>query len=72
MMETTDVLKQHETSITIGAGGGGAGFDGNAAGGALRLRLGVGARQEVRVEGTALWHDSGGQPTPEHPWEGKQ
>src|SRR5438046_2831791 len=36
-----------------------AGFGGNAGGGGLRVRAGVGGRQEVGVEGTVLAVDTG-------------
>jgi hypothetical protein len=57
-LETAEVLKKDEVGITLGAGGGGIDW-GGAGGGTLRLRAGLGGGQELGVEGTALYADTG-------------
>ncbi len=57
--ETAAALDRGAMRVTAAAGGGEAVFDGSAGGGSLRLRVGVGARQEVGFEGSALAVDNG-------------
>jgi hypothetical protein len=71
LMETTEVLKRNAISVTVAAGGGGAVFDGDGAGGGLRVGLGVADKHEVRLEGTGLYHETGDKQTTEKPWQGK-
>ncbi|HZS41820.1 MAG TPA: hypothetical protein VFF06_33555 [Polyangia bacterium] len=57
-LETAEVLKKDEVALTLGAGGGGLDF-GSGGGGALRVRAGVGSGQEVGLEATFLYADTG-------------
>lgn len=58
-METTEVLPARKFSFGFVAGGGGLAQEGSGGGAALRVRAGVGAQQEVGVEGAVLYVDTG-------------
>jgi hypothetical protein len=60
LAETAAPLDRGAMRVTVAAGGGaGVVFDGSGGGGALRLRIGVGARQELGFEGMLLGIDNG-------------
>lgn len=57
--ETAGVLRRGQVALTASAGGGVVPLDGVAVGGGGRIRVGLGARQELGLEGTALYVDTG-------------
>jgi hypothetical protein len=59
LAETATPLERGAMRATLAGGGGSAIFDGSAGGGDARLRIGVGARQEVGIEGELLRVDTG-------------
>ena len=71
-METATPLQRGEMRVTAAAGGGAGGvFDGSGGGGGLRLRIGVGARQELGFEGMLLGIDNGTWTRGDRPYIGK-
>ena len=69
--ETAQVLSPGQVSISLGGGGGFLLFDGTAGGGGARMRVGVGARQEIGIEGTALYVDTDSPDMTTRPWIGR-
>lgn len=59
LAETATPLERGELRVTGAVGGGNAVLDGSGGGGAVRLRIGVGARQELGMEGMLLRIDTG-------------
>ena len=71
LAETATPLQRGELRATAAGGAGVLGLDGAGGGGAARLRIGVGRRQEVGVEGELLRVDTG-RPDDKSPrWIGK-
>jgi hypothetical protein len=71
LAETATPLQRGELRATAGGGGGVMGLDGGGGGGDVRLRIGVGARQEVGVEGELLRVDTGKPDNKSPRWIGK-
>lgn len=70
LMETAEVLQAGQVGITAAGGGGYMGLDGSGGGGGLRVRVGVGARQEVGLEAAALAVDTGKADAKQPAWIG--
>jgi hypothetical protein len=68
--ETAEVLPKGNVGVTAAGGGGALGLDGDGVGGAVRVRAGVGGNQEVGLEGTALFVDSGSRKPEDPRWIG--
>jgi hypothetical protein len=71
LTETTDVLKPRKFSFNASAGLGTMVQEGWGPGGTLRVRVGVGAKQEVGVEGGMVYADTGEPKGGAPPWIGK-
>jgi hypothetical protein len=71
LAETATPLSRGELRATVAGGGGNAIFDGSAGGGDARVRIGVGARQEIGVEGELLRADTGKPDAKSPRWIGK-
>jgi hypothetical protein len=71
MMESTEMLKAHEISLTAAIGGGGLGLDGQGFGGGMRLGVGVSDRHSLRLEATMIGHDTGDPNSADEPWKGR-
>jgi hypothetical protein len=71
LAETTAVLPQRKLSFNTTAGVGTMSQEGWGPGGALRIRMGVGAKQEVGVEGGMAYLDTGEPKGGAPPWIGK-
>jgi hypothetical protein len=63
-LETSRVLDKDKVAVTLGAGGGSGGWDGAAAGGTARVRVGIGHQSEIGIEGAGVWVN--------HGWAGAQ
>lgn len=75
MTETTEVLGRGKFSFNATAGGGGLSGEGSGSGVALRVRAGVGARQEIGIEGGVVYISTGPVYIPPNnvqraPWSG--
>lgn len=71
LTETTQVLEARKISFNAIAGVGVMAQEGWGPGGALRLRVGVGAKQEVGIEGATIYADTGEPKGGSPPWIGK-
>lgn len=69
LTETTEVVRRGAVVVTPAFGGGGMGLAGGVGGGA-RVRVGVGALQEVGVEATGFYVGNGKRQPGDPPWEG--
>jgi hypothetical protein len=59
LTETAEILRPGQVAVTAAGGGAFGGFLDGAGGGAARVRVGVGARQEVGIEGGAAYAAEG-------------
>lgn len=71
LAETAQILNKGHVGLTGTAGGGGMFADGAAVGGDVRARVGVGANQEVGIEGSAVFVDAGNHRSGDPPWRGQ-
>jgi hypothetical protein len=71
LAETATPLQRGEMRINGAVGGGILGLDGSGGGGDARLRIGVGGRQEVGVEGELIRVDTGTPNDKSPSWIGK-
>lgn len=70
-METAEALPKGQVSVTAAAGAGGGVFDATAVGGGARVRFGLGAGNEIGIEGTAAFvHNPPPDPDDPKPWLG--
>lgn len=70
-LETAAALPKGQVSVTFSGGAGTTSLDGPAAGGGIRVRVGLGGGHELGFEGTALYADTGDSDPNAPGWIGK-